>query len=136
MALGIQGIQIQVDPGQAVNEVMASNWTYIGQILIPALMGMIFKIVEKIQSKTWSWRLFWKSPNLATQAITVLSGILAFVGIILPETAPQELTAALFSGSIFAIIAAVIANVLNPLWHFLKDLFKKKDVPQGETPKV
>lgn len=120
IVLGVQNIQFTLDPGEAVNELLAHNWEYIGNILLPALSGLVFKIIQKVNEKTWDWKKVIKSTNFWTQAITVLAGVLAGVGILLPENAAPELTSAIFSGSVVTIITSVIANVLTPLWHFFK----------------
>jgi len=133
IALGIQGIETTLDPAQTVQEVMAKNMEFIVQILIPALITMGAKIWKNIQEGTFSLKALWKSPNFVTQAIVVLAGLLGFIGILLPDTAPTELTNAIFSGSIITLIGAVIANIINPLWHFLKDRLKK-DAPAPVKP--
>lgn len=134
--LGYQGIQMTIDPGQAVTEVLAANWEYIGSILFPALSGLAFKVIQKIKEKSWDWKTVVKSTNFWTQAITVLAGAMAFIGILLPATAPQALTDAIFSGSIWTLILAIAANVLTPIWQFIKPLIiKPKDVPAPVKPR-
>lgn len=126
--LGVQGIEWSIDPGVAVAEVMAANWEYIGNILFPALSGLAFRVIRKFQDKTWDWKLIVKSLNFWTQVITILAGVLMGVGIILPAGAPEALSQAIFSGSVVAIIVAIIANVGTPLWLFLQPiLFPPKD---------
>ena len=137
IALGINGIETTLDPAQTVQEVMAKNMEFIVQILIPAAITMIAKIWKNVQAKTFSFKAMIKSPNFVTQAIVVLAGLLGFIGIMLPDTAPAELTNAIFSGSVITLVGAVIANIINPLWHWIQDLIKKgKDVPAPIKPKV
>lgn len=136
IVLGYQGIQTTIDPGQAVTEVLAANWEYIGSILFPALSGLAFKVIQKIQAKTWDWKAVIKSTNFWTQAITVFAGAVAFIGIMLPATAPQALTEAIFSGSIWTLILAIVANVLTPIWQFIKPfIIKPKDTPAPVKPR-
>jgi hypothetical protein len=136
IALGVNGIETTLDPVQTVQEVMAKNMEFIIQILIPALITIGAKVTKNIQAGTFSFKAMIKSPNFISQAIVVLAGILGGIGIMLPETAPTELTTAIFGGSVIAIIGAVIANVLNPLWHFLKPLlFPPKDTPAPVKPR-
>ena len=125
ITLGIQNIQFTIEPGEAINEILAQNWDYIGNILLPALSGLLFKIIQKVKEKTWDWKKVIKSTNFWTQAITVFAGVLAGVGILLPENAAPELATAIFSGSVVTIITSVFANVLTPLWHFFKDRNKE-----------
>lgn len=136
IALGINGIETTLDPAQTVQEVMAKNMEFIVQILIPAAITMIAKIWKNVQAKTFSFKAMIKSPNFVTQAIVVLAGLLGFIGIMLPDTAPAELTNAIFSGSVITLVGAVIANIINPLWHWIQDLIKKgKDTPAPVKPR-
>ena len=136
IVLGYQGIQLTVDPGEAVEQVMAMNWEYVGGILLPALAGLAFKVIQKIQEKTWDWGVILKSRNFWDQVITILAGVLMGVGILLPADAPAALTEAIFSGSVITIIVAIAANILNPLWHFLKPiLFPPKTDPVSTARK-
>ena len=125
IGLGVNGIDTTLDPGQTVTEIMAKNMDFIIQILIPAVITMGAKIVKNVQAGTFSFKAMIKSPNFVTQAIVVLSGIFGFIGILLPETAPIELTNAIFGGTIITLIGAIIANVVNPIWHFIQDRIKK-----------
>lgn len=124
IGLGINGIDTTLDPGQTVTEIMAKNMDFIVQILIPAVITMGAKIVKNVQAGTFSFKAMIKSPNFITQAIVVLSGIFGFIGIMLPDTAPTELTNAIFGGTIITLIGAIIANVVNPIWHFIQERIK------------
>lgn len=136
IVLGVQGIEWSIDPGVAVQEVLAANWEYIGNILFPALSGLAFKVIQKIQAGTWDWKAVLKSTNFWTQAVTILAGVLAGVGILLPADAPTALTMAIFSGSVITIIVAIIANIATPLWHFLQPiLFPPKPDPVSTARK-
>jgi hypothetical protein len=126
MGLAATGITTTLDPNQTVTSLMAKDMTFIVQIFIPALITLGAKIWSNVQAKTFSFKAMIKSPNFITQAITVLAGILAFIPIILPETAPVELSNAFFSGSVIVLIGAIIANIVNPVWHFISDWIKKK----------
>lgn len=135
MGLAATGITTTLDPEQTSVAIMAKDMEFIFQMLIPAGFTMGAKIWKNIQAGTFSFKAMIKSPNFITQAITVLASILGLIGIMLPETASTELTTAIFSGSVITIIGAVIANVINPLWHFLKPiLFPPKDVPAPVKP--
>lgn len=136
IALGINGIETTLDPAVTVQELLAKNMEFVVQIFVPALITIGAKVWKNVQAGTFSFKAMIKSPNFIAQAIVVLAGILGGIGIVLPETAPQELTTAIFGGSVIAIIGAVIANVLNPLWHFLKPiLFPPKDTPAPVKPR-
>lgn len=124
IALGINGIETNLDPAQTVQEIMAKNMDFIIQILIPASITIISKVWKNVQAGTFSFKAMIQSPNFITQALVVLAGILNFIGIILPANAPVELTNAIFSGSIIVLIGAIIANVINPIWHWIQDKIK------------
>lgn len=135
IALGINGIETTLNPEETVRELLAKNLDFIIQIFVPAIITIGAKVVKNVQAGTFSFKAMVKSPNFITQAITVLSGLVAFVGIILPPDAPAALTEALFSGSVIVLIGAVIANIVNPLWHWLQELLKKKkDTPKPVKP--
>lgn len=130
IALGVNGIETNLDPILTVQELLAKNMEFVIQIFVPALITIGAKVWKNVQAGTFSFRAMIKSPNFIAQAIVVLAGILGGIGIMLPETASDELTTAIFGGSVIAIIGAVIANILNPLWHFLKPiLFPPKTDP-------
>lgn len=137
MGLAATGITTTLDPEQTSVAIMAKDMEFIFQMLIPAGFTMGAKIWKNIQAGTFSFKAMIKSPNFITQAITVLASILGLIGIMLPETASTELTTAIFSGSVITIIGAVIANIINPLWHFLKPIiFPPKDVLAKVKPKA
>lgn len=129
IALGVQGIEVTLNAEEVVREVLAKNLEFISTVLIPSVITIVFKVSQNVKNGTFQLSKLWKSPNFITQAITVLAGILTFIGILLPDTAPQALSDAIFSGSVGSIITAIIVNVGNPLWHFIQDLLKKDNAP-------
>jgi len=133
IALGVNGIETELDPALTVQEILAKNMDFIIQILIPAVITIGAKVWKNVQAGTFSFRAMIKSPNFITQAITVLSGVVAFIGIILPVNAPVELTEAIFGGSIIVLIGAIIANVINPIWHWIQDKIKAGKAKKAGT---
>ncbi len=123
--LGVQGVDTTLDPEATVVALLTKDLDFIISILIPGLITIVFKVWKNVQSGTFDLKKLWKSPNFITQGITVLAGVLAFVGIILPPDAPVALTGAIFSGSIAVLISAIVLNVLNPIWHWIQDKLKK-----------
>lgn len=128
MAFGVQGIQINLTGEQVVTEVMAQNWDFIVNALIPTLSLMVFKLSEKIKDKTFQWSLFVKDTNFMTFGLTVIIGLLNGIGFVIAETASAEIAAAIASGSVISILIAIFLNVANPLWHFIRDLLNKNKV--------
>lgn len=136
IGLGVNGITTDLNPEETVWKLLAKDMDFLVQIFIPAVITMGAKIWKNIQAKTFSFKAMIKSRNFITQAIVVVAAILGFIGISLPETAPAELTNAIFSGSVITLVGAVIANVINPLWHWIQDLIKKgKDTPAPVKPR-
>lgn len=125
MGLGVNGIDTALNPGEFALAVLARDMEFLISVALPAIITITFKVTKNIQAKTFSFARMIKSPNFITQAITVLALLVGGIGIILPPDAPQALTGAIFSGSIGVIIAAVVLNVLNPLWHWLQNRTKK-----------
>lgn len=129
IALGVQGIDTTLDPEATVVGILSKDVEFLVTILVPGLITILFKVSQNIQAGTFDWRKLFKSPNFITQAITVLAGVLGTIGIILPETAPQELSGAIFGGSIAALVSAIVLNVINPIWHWIQDRIKKNQEP-------
>ena len=125
IGLNVNNITVSLNPEEVVSEVLAKNLEYIITILVPSLFGIIFKVWSNVKAKTFSFKAMLRSPNFITQALTVLAAIFHIIGILIPEDGPQALSDAIFSGSIAAIILAGVAYLINPLIHFLKDLFNR-----------
>ena len=115
------GVTVNLDPEQTVVAFLAKDMEFILSIALPALFNIGFKIFGNIKAGLFDLKALLKSSNFWTQAVTVIAAIIAAVGILLPDNAPTELVNAFFGGSIIAIITAVIANVINPVWHWIKD---------------
>ena len=125
MGLGVNGIDTTLNPEEFTFALLARDIDFLVSVALPAIITIVFKVTKNIQAGTFSFAKMIKSPNFITQAITALSLLVGGIGIILPPDAPQALTGAIFTGSIGVIIAAVVLNVLNPVWHWLQDRTKK-----------
>lgn len=115
------GITVTLDAEQTVMAFLAKDAEFLLSIALPAIFNIAFKIYGNIKAGLFDIKALLKSTNFWTQAATVIAAIVATIGIILPDTAPAELVNAFFGGSIIAIITAVIANLINPIWHWIKD---------------
>ncbi len=120
-ALSAWGIVVTIQSTELVDAIFSKNIEYIVGTAVPALINIGFKLWQKIKTKTLVWKDVLKSRNFVTQAITTVSVIVTAIGVLIPETAPQELTNAIFGGSITLLITALLANVVNPIWHFITD---------------
>lgn len=125
MAFGVQGVTVDLTGEQVVQEVMAQNWDFIVNVLIPTLSLMVFKLTEKIKDGSFKWSLFIKDTNFMTFGLTVIIGLLNGIGFVIASTASAEIAQAIASGSVISILIAIFLNVANPLWHFIRDLINK-----------
>lgn len=135
IALGAMGVETNLDPDATAVGILSKDVEFLVTILVPGLITIIFKVSQNIQAGTFDWKKLFKSPNFITQGITVLAAMLGTIGIMLPETAPIELTNAIFGGSIAALVSAIVLNVINPVWHWLQDRLKKDQPAPAPTPK-
>lgn len=126
IALGALGVETTLDPEATVVGILSKDVEFLVTILVPGLITIIFKVSQNIQAGTFDWKKLFKSPNFITQGITVLAALLGTIGIMLPETAPMELTNAIFGGSIAVLVSAIVLNVINPVWHWLQDRLKRQ----------
>ena len=126
IAFGVWGIETTLDPTELVKNIFEKNWDFVLQVAVPSVITISFKLYQKIKDKAINFKLLLKSPNFITQALTVLATILGFIGITFGPDMPQAISDAIMGGSIFAIFSALIAHVLNPIWHFIKDKLSKK----------
>jgi uncharacterized membrane protein len=126
IALGIWGIETTLDPTELVKNIFEKNWDWVISVAIPSIITLGFKLYQKIVDKAINFKLLLKSPNFVTQALTVLAVLLGWLGITFGPDMPQAVTTAIMTGSVFTIFSALIAHVLNPIWHFIKDKFFNK----------
>lgn len=126
IAFGIWGIETTLDPAELIKNIFEKNWEWILSVALPSVTTLGFKLYQKIVDKAINFKLLLKSPNFITQALTVLAVLLGFIGIKFGPDMPQAISDAIMGGSVFAIFSALIAHVLNPIWHFIKDKFFNK----------
>ena len=126
IAFGVWGIETTLDPTELIKNIFEKNWEWILSVALPSVTTLGFKLYQKIVDKAINFKLLLKSPNFITQALTVLAVLLGFIGIKFGPDMPQAISDAIMGGSVFAIFSALIAHVLNPIWHFIKDKFFNK----------
>lgn len=126
IAFGVWGIETTLDPAELIKNIFEKNWEWILSVALPSVTTLGFKLYQKIVDKAINFKLLLKSPNFITQALTVLAVLLGFIGIKFGPDMPQAISDAIMGGSVFAIFSALIAHVLNPIWHFIKDKFFNK----------
>jgi len=101
--------------------VLEQNWEYILGFSVPALITFTTKVIQNVKAKTFSFKALLQSKNAITKFLVVFSGILTFVNIMLPADMPEVVSAAIEGGNIATIITAVLATIINPIWHILFD---------------
>ena len=126
IGFGVWGIETTLDPTELIKNIFEKNWEWILSVALPSVTTLGFKLYQKIVDKAINFKLLLKSPNFITQALTVLAVLLGFIGIKFGPDMPQAISDAIMGGSVFAIFSALIAHVLNPIWHFIKDKFFNK----------
>lgn len=126
IGFGVWGIETTLDPTELIKNIFEKNWEWILSVGLPSITTLGFKLYQKIVDKAINFKLLLKSPNFITQALTVLAVLLGFIGIKFGPDMPQAISDAIMGGSVFAIFSALIAHVLNPIWHFIKDKFFNK----------
>ena len=124
-AIAAWGIEVDLDAVNITEEIINNNWSYILSALLPSLITMSMKLWDKYKNKMLKFKELIKSPNFITQAITTVSLLLGSIGIIFGDAMPQAVSDAIFSGSTISLLTALVAHVLNPIWHFIKDKFAK-----------
>lgn len=126
IAFGLWNIEVDLDAGELVKNIFDKNWEYVLQVAVPSLLTLTFKLWDKIKAKALNFKLLFKSPNFVTQALTVVAVAASFIGIAFDAAMPQAISDAIFSGSFVLLLSAIVAHVLNPIWHFIRDKFFNK----------
>lgn len=126
IAFGLWNIEVDLNAGELVKNIFDKNWEYVLQVAVPSLLTLTFKLWDKIKAKALNFKLLFKSPNFVTQALTVVAVAASFIGIAFDALMPQAISDAIFSGSFVLLLSAIVAHVLNPIWHFIRDKFFNK----------
>lgn len=109
------------DTGATFTAILENNWDYVVGVSIPALVTFVTKVVKSIKTNGFSWKAIFQSKNAITKLLVILSGIFGLINVTLADNMPDVLGDAIFSGSVASIIAAVVATIINPIWHILFD---------------
>lgn len=107
------------DVGLTWDAVIEQNWDYILGFSVPSLITFVTKVAKNIKEKNFSFKALLRSTNAITKFLVVFSGIMTMVNISLPADMPEVVSAAIEGGNIASIITAVLATIINPIWHIL-----------------
>jgi hypothetical protein len=126
LAFEANALSVNVGAEQIVSVLASKDAGAIISLFVLNFINPIMKLLSKTQE--WDWG-FLKSPNFWTQALTVVLAAVAIFGLQLPEDAAPELVSAYYSQQFSIISVAVVINIINPIYHFLKS--KQNDTEQA-----
>jgi hypothetical protein len=126
LAFEANALSVNVGAEQIVSVLASKDAGAIISLFVLNFINPIMKLLNKTQE--WDWG-FLKSPNFWTQSLTVVLAAVAIFGLQLPEDAAPELVSAYYSQQFSIISVAVVINIINPIYHFLKS--KQNDTEQA-----
>lgn len=122
----ITGDPVNVDPGAIIDALSSGELGSIISLFFVNLLNPIMKLIGKVQRGEINSD-FLKSPNFITQAVTALLSGVSILGIVFPADAAGEVVNAFYTSDFVPIWVALGINILNPIYHFIKD---KKNEPE------
>lgn len=124
LAFEANQLTVNVTAEQVVSVFASQDAGAIISLIFLNFLNPVMKILSKTQE--WSWG-FIKSANFWTQVVTVILAGVAIFGLQFPEGAAPELVEAYYSKQFSIISVAIVVNLINPIYHFIKG---KKDVTE------
>lgn len=118
ISFGVWNVEFNINPDETAAAILSQNWEYILSMTVPSAVTLVIKLIKKNKENAIKLGDLIKSPNFWNQVITIIAMIFATIGIIIPDTAPQVITDAIFAGSIVTLIGAIVTQVLTPIWYF------------------
>jgi hypothetical protein len=122
LAFEANNLTVNINPEQVVDTLLSRDAGAIISLVVLNFANPILKLISNASS--WSWG-FTRSPNFWTQVVTVALAATALIGLEFPADAAPELVSAYYTNQFSIISVAVVINLINPIYHFLKG---KKDV--------
>jgi len=114
-------VNVSFDVDATILAVIEQNWGYLASVSIPALIQFATKVIQNIKEGSFKLANIFKSPNAVTRLLVVFGGLMATLNVVLPTDMPQVLSDAIFNGGLAAVVTAVIATIVNPIYHIWKD---------------
>lgn len=118
LAFEANSLQVNVKPEQVADVLLNRDLGAIIALIVMNFLNPIMKLATK--AAKWDWG-FVKSPNFWTQGLTVVLVLIATFGIQFPDNAAPELITAYYSKQFSVIAMALLINVINPVYHFIKN---------------
>ncbi len=128
LAFEANSLQVNVKPEQIADTILNRDLGAILALVVMNFLNPIMKLATK--AAKWDWG-FVKSPNFWTQALTVVLVLVAVLGIEFPKNAAPELVAAYYSKQFSVIGMALLINVFNPIYHFIKNKQAKDETAKS-----
>ena len=118
-------VEAAIAAESVVDALLGGDLTTILAVLLPNIVQPFMKWIQNGISG-WSWG-FLKSWNFWTQAITAVLVVATAYGLVFPDEAVTDVSDAIQSGQFDLITVAIVINVINPVYHFLKTLLGNKE---------
>lgn len=118
LAFEANSLQVNVKPEQIADVLLNRDLGGIIALIVMNFLNPIMKLATK--AAKWDWG-FLKSPNFWTQGLTVILVLIATFGIDFPNNAAPALVTAYYSKQFTVIAMALLINIVNPVYHFIKD---------------
>jgi len=117
LAFEANSLPINVKPEQIADVLLNRDLGAIIALIMMNFLNPIMKLATK--AAKWDWG-FVKSPNFWTQGLTVILVLISTFGIDFPNNAAPALITAYYSKQFTVIAMALLINVVNPIYHFVK----------------
>jgi hypothetical protein len=124
LAFEANNLTLNVSAEQVVDTFLTRDAGAILSLVVLNFANPILKLISK--ASEWSWD-FTKSANFWTQVATVVLAGIAIFGLEFPADAAPELVQSYYTNQFSIISVAIVINLVNPIYHFLK---KKPDAAE------
>ena len=117
LAFEANSLTLNVSADQVVDTLLSRDAGAILSLVVLNFANPILKLI----SRTSEWDCgFTRSANFWTQVATVVLAGIAIFGLEFPADAAPELVSAYYTNQFSVISVAIVINLVNPIYHFLK----------------
>jgi hypothetical protein len=117
LAFEANNLTLNVSADQIVDTFLTRDAGAILSLVVLNFANPILKLISR--TAEWDWG-FTRSANFWTQVATVVLAGIAIFGLEFPEGAGPELVQAYYTNQFSIISVAIVINLVNPIYHFLK----------------
>lgn len=118
LAFEANNLSVNISAQTVVDTLLTRDAGAILSLLVLNFANPILKLISN--ASAWSWK-FTRSPNFWTQIITVALAATALLGLEFPADAAPELVSAYYTNQFSIISVALVINLINPIYHFIKN---------------